>query len=31
MRDRAEVAGGHFDAESGPGRGTVVRLWLPEG
>ena len=29
MRERAELAGGWCRVESAPGRGTVVRAWLP--
>ena len=30
MRDRAAVAGGRLSITSTPGRGTAVRLWLPD-
>jgi PAS domain S-box-containing protein len=29
MLERAELAGGHCEIESDPGRGTSVRAWLP--
>jgi len=31
MRERARVAGGRFEVESSPGRGTTVRLVVPTG
>ena len=29
MRERVELLGGRFAIESGPGRGTTVRAWIP--
>ncbi|MBI2238574.1 MAG: sensor histidine kinase, partial [Actinobacteria bacterium] len=29
MRERAEMAGGRFSVESGPGEGTTVEFWVP--
>ena len=30
MRERVELAGGRLKLESGPGVGTVLRVWLPD-
>lgn len=30
MRERVEMVGGHFEVESAPGRGTIVRARIPE-
>ena len=29
MAERAELAGGHFDVRSGPGRGTTIEARIP--
>jgi signal transduction histidine kinase len=29
MRRRITLAGGRFDIDSAPGKGTRLRLWLP--
>jgi signal transduction histidine kinase len=29
MRERIRLVGGRHEIESGPGRGTIVRAWLP--
>jgi signal transduction histidine kinase len=31
MRQRAELAGGWWRVDSGPGRGTVIEAWVPDG
>ena len=30
MRERAEIAGGWFNADSAPGTGTTVEVWVPD-